>query len=280
LIAGGQTRHRKLLDCHIDTFAGGFATCGTIVEGIDITLAEGWHGDRSAAHRLAYVALPDGHTVVGLQHCRTDNHRTYVVEAKGLHLNLPNDLFNGFVRRLDTDKGEVVLQSPAERDEVLELGSRWAHIDGRLGVVGLYGDDQLVVHRSPRRRGGRYASLYVEEICLGCALGLRAVPPDTVVLDVGWGVLSGATVDQTRLFAGGSSAIDTGDTELRAVRVRGLDGRGYVVLANFAGKERECSVRSLVGRMADVRDLIAGETVKRRAGIRIGPGQVCVFALA
>jgi hypothetical protein len=279
VIAGGQTRHRKLLRHTVDTFDGGFATCGTVIEGVDLILAEGWRGDRSAAHQLAFVALPDGHAAVGLQHCRTDNHRTYLVEAKGLHLNLPNDLFNEFERRLETSKGEVILHSPVEREQVLELGSRWAHIDGRVGVAGLYGGEQLVVHRSPRRRGGRYASLYVDEICLGCALGMRAVQPNTVVLDVGWGVLSGASLDQIRLFAEALGSVNLRDPSLRAVRVRGLDGCLYVVLVNFGDSSRDCPSRALFERASEARDLVAGK-VSRRGPLSIGPGAVRVFALA
>jgi hypothetical protein len=278
-IAGGQTRHRELLAYHIEPFEGGFATCGTIAEGVDIRLAEGWQGDRSALHWIAFVALPDGHTAVGLQRCQTDKHRTYLVEAKGLHLNLPNDLFNGFERRLVTERGEVVLRCPPERDQVVDLNSLWANVEERLGVVGLYGGDHLVVHQSMQRRGGKYASLHVDEICLGCVLGTRVIEANTVILDAGWTVLSAASVDQTRLCADSSGLIDLGDATLRAVRVRGLDGVLYVVFANLGDGERDCSARELSGKAAGMRDLVLGEPVDRRGTLRIGPAHARVFAL-
>jgi hypothetical protein len=225
------------------------------------------------------VALPDGHTAVGLQRCQTDGHRTYLVEAKGLHLNLPNDLFNGFERRLVTEGGEIVLQCPPERDQVVDLNSLWMNVEGRLGVVGLYGGDQLVVHRSMQRRGGKYASLYVDEICLGCVLGTQEIEANTAVIDAGWTVLSAASVDQTRLCADSSSLIDLGDTALRAVRVRGLDGVLYVVLANLGDGERDCSARELFGRAADMRDLVLSEPIVRRETLKIGSTHVRIFAL-
>jgi hypothetical protein len=54
----------------------------------------------STTHQAAFVALPDGHTVVGLQFCQTDAHRTYAGQVKGLHLSLLNDLFSRFRRQL------------------------------------------------------------------------------------------------------------------------------------------------------------------------------------
>jgi hypothetical protein len=277
VIEGGQTQHRELLAHHIDPFDGGFATSGTIAEGVNTRLAEGWQGDRSATHWIAFVALPDGHTAVVMQRCQTDAHRAYLAEVKGMHLNLPNDLFNGFERRLATAKGEVVLRCPPQRDQVVALNSRWAHVEAGLGIVGLYGEEQLVIHQSRQRRGGRYASLYVDEICFGCVLGTQAVQPNTVILNVGWAVLSGASVDQTRLLADSSGAIDLGDGALGAVRVRGLDSVTYVVLANLSDRERNCAARSLFSRTADARDLVSGERVEWRKMIPIGPGRVRAF---
>jgi hypothetical protein len=217
--------------------------------------------------------------VVGLQHCQTDDHRTYLAEVKGLHLNLPNDLFNGFERRLVTGEGEVLLRCPPERDQVVELHSLWASVEDRLGVVGLYGADQLVVHQSRRRRGGKYASLYVDQVCLGCASGTRSVQAGTVILDVGWAVLSGASVDQTRLLAASSGPVGLRNAALRAVRVRGLDGVLYAVLANFGDSALDCSSRNLLAKVTNVRDLVLDERLDRRKTLQIGPGRVRVFSL-
>lgn len=230
-VNGGQTNSRKLQQCHLSSFEGGFVTCGEVTEGISVTLAEGWKGAQSASHRLCFAALPDDHTVVGLQLCRTASHRTYLGELKGLHLNLPNDLFNGFERTLTTPQGEVALSSPPT-DEIASLGGRWACLEGRLGVVGIEGEGGLVVHRSAERRGGHYHTLFVDEICFGYRCGPLAVDPETDLLDTSWAVAASVTAAQTEaLLASARRVRLPGD--LRGVRLTGLDGRNYLVIANL-----------------------------------------------
>ena len=241
VVRGGQTQHRRLIDYHIDAFPGGFATCGQVLEGVGLSLDEGWRGAESGLHQLAFVALPDGHTAIGLQRAAALDHRAYFLEIKGLHLNLPNDLYNHFERRLVTEGGEIALGSPAEEEGVLSLGSCWAHVDGRIGVVGLYGAEELSVDRCRTRRGGRFASLYVDEICFPARVGMGSLNPGEVALDVGWAVLSEGSEEQTRdleyigIAAGG----------VRGAEVRGMDGRRYAVLANFGEEPQEWPVGEL-----------------------------------
>ncbi|MGQ9629494.1 MAG: hypothetical protein ACUVXI_04150 [bacterium] len=283
IIEGGQTERRKLIGYHIDTFSGGFVTCGAVMEGVGIKLKEGWSAEESALHQIAFVALPDEHTVIGFQHCRTVGHRTYVAEVKGLHLNLPNDLYNHFKRLVITAREEISLESPPGRDQVVDLGSTWANVDGRLGVVGLYGAKQLAVHRSCQRRGGRYASLYVDEICFHCALATKAVDPHTVILDVGWAVLSDASSDETGRFAQlyVAGPTDSAHPHIRWVRVRGLDGRDYVVLANFGAEEQACPAPHLFDLAESAHDFATGEDLTDIQNIVLitKPCQARVFVL-
>jgi hypothetical protein len=239
------------------------------LEGVDLDLPEGWHGDSSALHQIAFTALPDAHSVVGLQHCRTVDHRTYLAAIKGLHLNLPNDLFNGFERRLATAEGEVMLGCPPISEQVVDLCSPWANVDGRLGVVGLYGAEQLVVHQSPRRLGGRYASLYVDEICYPCELGTRSFGPNTVILDVGWAVLSNVGCDGTRRLHQSRALVEADiGTGIRGVIVRGLDGHNYAVVANFSNEERHLAVGAL-GGACSARDLATGKGHRAASGSEV-----------
>ena len=240
-IRGGQTQHRRLIGYHIDSFPGGFATCGQVMEGVGLSLDEGWRGAESALHQLAFVALPDGHTVIGLQRVTALGHRVYFLEIKGLHLNLPNDLYNGFERRLIVEGGEIALGSPTEEDGVLPLGSDWAHIDGRIGVVGLYGAEELSVDRCRMRRGGRFASLYVDEICFPARVGMESLDPGEVALDVGWAVLSEGSEAQTRDL----EYIPIAAGEVRGAEVLGMDGRRYAVLAHCGEEAQEWSVGEL-----------------------------------
>jgi len=264
VVEGGRGEHRRLTYCRIDEFQGGFVTCGAVMEGVDVVIPEGWRGKESAEHRMIFAALPDEHTCIGLQFCRTVGHRTYVAEVKGLHLNLPNDLFNGFQRRLTTAEGDLSLECPSARGCVLELDGRWANVEGRIGVVGIYGADRLCVHRSRKRRGGKYESLYVDEICFPCEIGTRAVDARAVVLDVGWAVLSGVGSDATRRFARRCEWSDAGErAPLRGVRVRTPNGRDYVLLANFGAKEGDFDGARLFKGTAEARDLVTGEVVER-----------------
>lgn len=283
VIEGGQTTRRRLLGYQIDTFEGGFVTSGAVMEGVGLTLAEGWRGEESGLHQLAFVALPDGHTVVGLQHCRTVNQRTYLAEVKGLHLNLPNDLYNDFKRSLATAQGTIVLTNPPGQDRFIELASPWANIDGRVGVVGLYGAEQLVVHQAKGRRGGKYASLYVDEICFHCHLGTQSIEPNTVILDVGWAILADVNRAQTDHFAQrcASLPIDEAGPDIRGVRVQGLDGRLYTVLANFGQSETAYPTANLISLGGSIQDLVTGDVLvaEQKAALRLKPNQVYIFRI-
>ncbi len=258
-----RSQPRRLGEHHVQTFNGGFIAHGTIIEGADVSLAEGWCGGDSVMHRIVFVALPDAHSVIGLQRAVTASHRVYIDAITGMCFNLPNDLYNDFARRLATARGERVLTSPPDREGAIGLASRWANVDGRIGLVGLYGDGELTVDRSAQRRAGPYESLFIERLAFGCHRGTMAVDPNTVVLDVGWAVISSADAAVTECFAGAGEKIDTGRNDLRAVRVTGLDGRRYTVAANFGDASH------------DVRSWCAGEAISGDP-TNLPPGGACL----
>ncbi|MEX0652748.1 MAG: hypothetical protein WD534_17330 [Phycisphaeraceae bacterium] len=233
---GDAGHHRRLLRHHLESFEGGFVTCGAIMEGVNLRIPDGWTGTDRAVHQIAFAALPDGHTVVGLQYCRMLEHRHCVTAIKGLHLNLPNDLLNGNARTLHTPAGPVRLTAPPAQDECLDLGHAWLVVDERVGVVGLYGGAGIVIDRSRDRRGGPYRSLFVDQICWPHQVGARPVESGAVVLDAGWAVLASAGVDETAHAAQHSRALPRASAgeAVRGVVVRGQDGRVYHVLANFS----------------------------------------------
>ena len=263
---------RRLDHEHTTCFDGGFVTCGTIVEGTEVMIDEGWRGKDLATHRIAFAALPDGHTVVGLEHVQTGPLRAYCHAAQGMHLNLPNDLYNRFKRTLTTRHGHITLKAPATAEKALCLDSRWANIDGKVGVLGLYGAETLAVARAAKRRAGQYPSLYVEEIAWFMQRGLKVFDSDSVIFDVGWAVASSIDARTTRRWARANraAAVETDSPDLRCVRVRGLDERDYVVLANFGAKESRTA-------LPVERDLATGKTVAGRTNITIGSGKAKVF---
>lgn len=233
--------HRRLLTQQTHLHDNGFVVCGAVLEGVDIRVDEGARCTDQATTWIAFAALPDGHTCLGLQYVVAAPDRVgYTVEVKSLHVNIPNDLFNAWQRRLTTAQGELVLKAPPERDEVIDLGSRWAHIEGQLGVVALAGGDQLRLDRSAQPRGGRYRSLYVDELCLDVEMGARRRPAGTVIVDVGFAVLASVDAATTAAVTGGALALTP--EAARGVWVTGVDGKRYGLVANTSSADVDVEV--------------------------------------
>jgi hypothetical protein len=120
--------------------------------------------------------------------------------------------------------------------------------------MGIYGADSLTLIRHSRPRGGPLRSLRIEEIAWYFRRGVCDTPPAELVLDVGWMIVSSVDASTTREMTDSNQAcaLDLESESLRAVRVRGRDGKIYVVVANFS--EDRCSV-PLGARL----DLIGGD---------------------
>lgn len=231
--------HRRIIRHAVEAIDGGFVTTGAVMEGVDIALAESFLATDSAVHQIALAALPDGHTMVALHHCRMGPRRGYIARIQGLRINLPNDLFNGFERRIASAKGEHVLQTPPARETLVDLGSRWANVEGRIGAVGLYGADSLRIHRSPERRSGAMKTLHIEQLCWPLIQGPQKFESGEMILDAGWLCLSSVSSAETQAAAEATAQaqIDTGCIDVRAVRITGQDGQSYVFAANFSEEE-------------------------------------------
>jgi hypothetical protein len=232
---------------------GGFLASGTIIEGAEIRLNEGWRGTDSALHHLAVAALPDGATMLGVQFCRIGAHRRYLAEVKGLCLNVPNDLYNDFLRLIRSGSQTLDLHRPIEPKEDLTLAANWANLDGRVGVVGIYGASALTVHRPAAREGGPYGSLWREQIGWPYQGATRAVEPGEVVLDAGWAVLSDVDADTTQRAAGDRRTKPlTLAAGLRGMAFVGQDGRVYGLILNT-------SSRPLAVALEDEAIILAGD---------------------
>jgi hypothetical protein len=215
-----------------------------------------------------------------LEHCQV-RHRTYLAAVKGLKLNVPNDLFNGGQRTYHAASGSHEL--PSDGAGVTDLASAWANVADRLGVVGLYGGSGWSVYQAGARRASGYGrSLYYDELCYPCRVGLWDVPPGTVVLDCGTAVLSAADRRETARTAAHAETLETGGETVRAVQVAGADGQWYLLAANFgpqtatftvpdAGAWREVATgRPVAGGRAW--ELAAGAALLAVAPSASGPG--------
>lgn len=233
--AGGNegASHRKLLRSSVQAFPGGFATWGAVAEGIDLSLLEGWRGTDSAIHQMLFVALPDDHTVVGLQHCRTGQAYTQVTRICGLQFNLINDFYNQSRRLLITDAGETSLLSPATQTEVQTISGNWMNLENQVGLVGLYGSESFFITRNSIPGDGAFPSLHLEEIGYPRHDGARLLPPGTLVLDSGWMVLASVNAAGTRACANVFSPSVTFVDEIRVVEISGQNARRYWIAMNF-----------------------------------------------
>lgn len=223
---------RRVLGHASTAFPGGFLTIGALAEGGNSNWAEGWQATDAAMHWLAIAALPDGHTMVGLQLCVTSDWRTYLVQAKGLHLNVVNDVLNGFQRTFHTAGGTRILNAPSDAEQVLDLNSTWVNIDDRLGAVVAFGAPSLVVCRNPERSGDRRRGLFVEEVGLKSVSGCRPLAPRSTVLDAGWVVQSASIAAETRQLAKDLQS-ESAEPGRRSISLTGRDGIRYRIEAVF-----------------------------------------------
>jgi hypothetical protein len=269
----GQRGKRTVERYTIQRFDGGFLTAGQVLDGTDVQLAEGWKADFSARHRLVFAALPDGHTVVRLEVADLAPRRVYLENWAGVNLHIPNDLYNGRVRRYATAAGPLELRSHVGPQEVLDLASPWVNVDDAIGVIGIYGAETWNLLRPGKPTGGyAYGNILVDTLCYG----LQTEPCDRTgparLLDNACLILSSVDSETTaRQHADGhavrlpcaDSATGDAPPDVRAVRVLGLDRREYVLVASFADTDRQITVGSMTGRWTD---LASGEPFRADQG--------------
>ncbi len=271
-------RHRRLDTGRVDAFDGGFLAQGAVFEGTDLALAESWFGTDSARHQIVFAALPDDHTVIGLNHCRMGERRGYVNAIKALNYVLPNDLYNHHRRSVTSASGAATLISPATCEDFVPLQSPWVNIENRIGLVGLYGAESITVHRHAARRAGAMANLYTEEFGFPATGGPTRFEANEVIVDSGWAVIASVDTDATRTFSDQhrNAAVDTGLPDVRAVSVRGQNGVRYLLLANFSPTEVTLKPSALLPDAQRLADLVTG--ADRTASVTLAAGQSMVLA--
>lgn len=280
LRAIGQRGKRTVEAYTIQPFDGGFLTAGTVLDGTEVQLPESWKAAFSAHHRIVFAALPDGHTVVRLEVADLPPRRVYLGSWAGVNLSIPNDLYNGRVRRYVTAAGPMELRSYVGPQQVLNLASPWVNVDDAIGVIGIYGADTWSVLRTGQQMGGyAFGNILVDTLCYGLQTEPADVTGPARILDNACLVLSSVDSERTgRLHADGSatrlSCVDaaTGKApaDVRAVQVRGLDGREYVLVANFSDSNQQVVADAMKGRWTD---LASGESVDGQHGANLNLGR-------
>jgi hypothetical protein len=237
-----------------NTFPGGFLTWGSTTVRTLALLGEGEQDEDMARSRIVCAALPDDASMIVLQQATAIKQRTFIRSVKGLNLLMPNDVFNGNHRTYYTANGKLLLHGYGSAEEIVPTGSRWLCVDNKLGVIAVYGTDEIAISRPGRRQiglsdgpktTGMERTLYADAIAGPCTAKLQSYAAGDTILDTGYVMLSGKTCDETAKLAGDSrllSAIDSDSPDLRGVTVRGADGGMYVLVANFGESDEEWAI--------------------------------------
>lgn len=189
-----------------------------------------------ATSHSATVAIPDGHTLVTLEYAMIRKEST-LQSLKTFNVKIPNDLFNGYSRSYSGDGFFRELKEYPPQPEIIDTGSSWLNVDGRLSVFSIYGADTIKINRpakqnitchSPNVRN--LSSLYADELC-----GLVITAPARFI--------KGAVVADTAFaLAADISAADSGRINvrripseglLRTVEIKAVDGKKYRIAVNF-----------------------------------------------
>jgi hypothetical protein len=104
--------------------------------------------------------------------------------------------------------------------------------------------------------------MYADVICGPFHPELQAFAAGEAILDTGFVLQSGQSKEETERFAssaGSALALETGASDLRAVLVRGFDGKQYALAANFG--EADAMLRIPSGDAAEAVDAVDGNRI-------------------
>ncbi len=216
----GQFNEHLIEEHHETMLTGGFVTTGRTVARTWSMLDESKSEEQNVELSLLYAALPDGATTVTLQYAEAIRH-CHLLKIKGLHLNIPNDLFNGY-----------------QRDYVCT--EKTVCVDQRIGLASIYGDP-LTVHSNPNRTIGlkdKYCyergMLKVDEIYTTYIDTPKWYQMGERILDFGVAIRTNADSAETELLSNECRVLSCSDPSVRAVRIKGTDQKMYTVLFNLS----------------------------------------------
>lgn len=222
-------------------FPGGFLSCVRWHWVSDEQATEGVGAELAAVSDFAAAALPDGVTTLLLERTRTPN-LVYLRSIKGLHWNLPNDVFNGELRTLRCGEHTFRLRGIPEEEEIIPLPGRNFLFDDCFAVRQVYGAAPVIV-RPARRQiaihdpyrmcyGHSGGNLHALELCAPYRQGPVVCRPGECLYDNAWCISTDG--DVIRLLSGEVPC----NSEIRVVQAEGKDRRRYIFVANF-GDEPE-----------------------------------------
>jgi hypothetical protein len=203
-------------------------------------LAEGQANETTAVEDIAAFALPDDATMVIFQRAKTIN-RTILKSVKGLFYNVPNDLYNGYVRNYSFAGQTASIGGMSGQQETVAVDGRDITIENQVRISGIYGIENLSLHRPGHRHvelfsnnyGRAGGNLCCDEICHPCITAHGYYPANALLFDQAFAVGVGdATIE--------AAPLDTGSDEIKAVKIRGANGQVYILAVNFGASESSC----------------------------------------
>ncbi len=241
IVGLGLTNINKCRPSQSQRFEGGFATCGKFTVRSEHHMAEGELPADIAEVDLAAVALPDDRGMVVFQRARAI-HRAWFRQVKGLHLLIPNDIFNASIRTYRHCDDELTLEALSPRDEIIPVPGNWLAIEDKLVLVKAYGEPLAICRPAQRQitlKGKPHlpGSLHADEIVCGCRIGTQDSVHDQVLFDLGV-VLSLRPAKESAEFATKVAPIprETLPDEVRGVTLGNRNGGNDLVLVNFGAE--------------------------------------------
>ena len=286
-ISGTGMMNTSRLVAHSESACtGGFVTCGRIITRSEQHCCEGDLPADIAVEDIAFAALPDDRTIIGIQRARAIR-RAPLTEIKGLLLQVPNDLYNGQQRNYIGEKGRVHAASCSGTSESRDAG-RWLNVDERLGVLSLSGGEDgtlrlhLTGHRQVTIRSGdwrlraRYGegALCADEICLGaCSETLTWAEPDEVLFDIAFALRTDSSATDTEAWAARTTVTvnvcHATAADVRSATVSADDGHIYALIANFS--DQSVNAQIAVDPESPMEPVQQSVTMTRRDGLLLLP---------
>lgn len=197
----------------------------------DLPLGEGEQKYPIAETCSAVAALPDRKTLVVIERCRAIKEEVFE-EIIPLQFSMPNDLFNGGVRRYTGENFDIVSKMLPDTESDTDTRCRKLAIDGRVTVCALAENDTLHLIKPASRSAHvidkkTLKSLYIDYISPAGVMKYRFARPGEVFSDTAVAV----AVDAPENFC--SDAKFSSDGDLRTVEITGADSKRYVFAANF-----------------------------------------------
>ena len=233
-----------------ETFNKGFVNSGCLNWTESQPVGEGEIEDVFARHGIAFAALPDNATVICLQYAETTR-RIYLRQIKSLGLKMPNDIFNDSKREYYSAEGKIELNGAPEAEEIIKLNSYWINIDDNLSVFSLYGGNAFNIYRPAQRQISllnkpKMSSLYADEICSEFKAENALVSAHETVIDTGAVLMIGINARKTqRMSKQQRFKSITSILGIRAVDVTGIDGKKYLLIANFSQEDKVLNLKDI-----------------------------------